>query len=140
VAALADPGGIVGLAVRVERAADVIVRERARLESAAVGMAWKSTAASSFARRAQDGSGLLRRDVDRLEELAAALRAHARHVEEHLQMLADLERRAEQLAAAGVKAASDVVGSVADAGEAAAGGAVHVAEAAGDWVSSHVPW
>jgi hypothetical protein len=101
----------VGLAARVDNAADVVVRERARLESAAAGMQWRSTAAASFARRAEDGSDLLRRDVDRLEELAAALRSHARHVEEHLALLADLEHRAEQLAARGAS-----------------------------WAKSHVPW
>jgi hypothetical protein len=136
----ADPGGIAGLAARAENAADVVVRERARLESAAVGMKWKSTAASSFARRAEGGSDLLRRDVDRLEELAAALRGHARHVEEHLQVLADLARRAEQLAAQGV----DLVGGAADAAANAAPeavkSAVHAAEQVEGWVASHTPW
>jgi hypothetical protein len=140
VAGLLDPGGIVGLAAQVEKAADKVVRERARLDSAAAGMEWKSTAASSFARRAEDGSDLLRRDVDRLEELAAALRAHARHVEEHLQVLANLERQAQRLAAAGVDAITGAAGVATDAVAAAAGGAVDVAEKAGDWIGDHTPW
>lgn len=105
-----------------------------------MGMQWKSTAASSFARRAEDGSDLLRRDVDRLEELAAALRAHARHVEDHLQMLADLERRAEQLAAQGIDAVTGAAGAATDAAAAAAGDAVEVAEKAGHWIGDHTPW
>ncbi len=129
-----------GLAVQVENAADVIVRERARLESAAVGMQWRSAAAASFARRAEDGSDLLRGDVDRLEELAAALRAHARHVEEHLQVLAALERRAEQLAAQAVDAVSGAAGDATDVVNAAVGGAVDVAEQAAGWVGDHTPW
>jgi ABC-type transporter Mla subunit MlaD len=130
----------VGLAVQVDNAADQVVRERARLESAATGMHWKSTAASSFARRVEDGSDLLRRDVDRLEELAAALRAHARHVEEHLQVLANLERRAQELAAQGVNVVTGVAGAATDVATAAAGGAVDVAENAADWVGDHLPW
>jgi hypothetical protein len=140
VAVLADPGGIVGLAVQVDNAADKVVRERARLDSAATGMQWKSTAAASFTRRAEDGSDLLRRDVDRLEELAAALRAHARHVEEHLQVLANLERRAQQLAAQGVNVVTGAAGAASDVASAAAGGAVDVAEDAADWVGDHLPW
>jgi hypothetical protein len=130
----------VRLAGQVDRATDVIVRERARLDSAAVGMRWKSTAASSFARRVEDGSDLLRVHVDRLEELAAALRAHARHVEEHMRVLADLERRAVQLAAQSVEVVSGAAGDAVDVAAAAASGAVDVAEKAAGWVGDHTPW
>jgi hypothetical protein len=140
VAALLDPGAIVGLAAQVERAAEQVGRERGRLDSAAVSMAWKSTAASSFSRRAEDGSDLLRRDVDRLEELAAALRAHARHVEDHLMMLANLERQAERLAAQGVDVITGVAGAATHVVADAAGGAVDVAEKAADWIGDHTPW
>jgi hypothetical protein len=140
VAVLLDPGAIVGLAAQVEKAADTVVRERARLDSAAVGMQWKSTAASSFARRAEDGSDLLRRDVDLLEELAAALRAHARHVEDHLILLANLEREAQRLAAQGVDVITGAAGAATHAVGEAAGGAVDVAEKAADWVGDHTPW
>lgn len=90
----ADPAGIVRLAAQVDSLADQLIAERARLESSAVGVEWKSTAASAFARRAEDSSHLLRRNADKLEELATALRGHARRVEEELEFLADLERRA----------------------------------------------
>lgn len=128
------------LAAQVERAADKVVHERSRLDSAGVGMQWKSTAAASFARRAADGSDLLRRDVDRLEELAAALRAHARRVEDHLLMLAALERQAERLAASSLDVITGAAGVATHAVADAAGGAVDVAEKAADWVGDHTPW
>ena len=137
---LLDPGAIMGLAAQVEKAADTVVRERARLDSAAAGMQWKSTAAASFARRAEDGSGLLRRDADRLEELAAALRAHARHVEDHLLILANLQRQAERLAAQSVDVITGAAGAATHVVAGAAGGAVDVAEKAADSVGDHTPW
>jgi hypothetical protein len=136
----ADPAGIVRLASQVDSLADQLLAERARLESAAVGVEWKSTAASTFARRAEDSSHLLRRDADKLEELADALRGHARRVEARLEFLADLERRARELAAQGVDAVEDAASGAAHAVDEVANGAADAAGKAKRWVGDHAPW
>jgi len=123
----------VALAERAESDADELLRERTRLGLSAGAMQWKSTAAASFTTRAQDGADMLARDAQRLTDLAAALRRHARHVQEHLQLLADLAGKAEQLAAAGITAVSDAGGSAVHA----VAGAADTAE---NWVEDHVPW
>lgn len=102
------------LAARAERAADEVLGERSRLGSAAGEMRWKSTAASSFEHRAQAGQDTLRAEAETLKELAALLRRHALQVEEHLQVLADVARRAEQLAEQGVHAVGDAAAATAD--------------------------
>jgi len=127
------------LAVLAEGAADDVTRERSRLGSAAGGMRWKSTAASSFARRARAGQDTLRSDAQSLTELAAVLRRHAGQVEEHLQVLADVARRAELLAEQGVEAVGDAVaaaGVVSD-GVSVTGRAM---ESAGRWLGERAPW
>lgn len=128
------------LAARAEGAADEVLGERSRLGSAAGAMRWKSTAASSFARRARAGEDTLRADAETLMELAAVLRGHARLVEEHLQVLADVARRAELLAEAGVEAVGDAVaaaGGVVSDGVSGTGRAV---ESAGRWLGGRTPW
>jgi hypothetical protein len=137
---VADLGAIVALAVRAEHDADELLRERARLGSGGGEMRWKSSAAASFTARAQDGADMLARDAQRLDDLAAALRRHARHVQEHLQLLADLARKAEELAASGIDAVNDAGGAAVNAVAGAATTTVHAAEAAGSWVEDHVPW
>jgi len=128
------------LAVRAEQAADEILRERSRLGSAAGGMRWKSTAASSFEHRAQAGQDTLRAEAETLTELAALLRRHALQVEEHLQVLADVARRAELLAEQGVDAVGDA--AVIAAGVVSDGLSATLApvESAGRWLGDRAPW
>lgn len=128
------------LAARAERAADDVLLERSRLGSAAGGMVWKSTAASSFAHRAQAGADTLRADAESLTELAAVLRWHGRQVEEHLRVLADMARAAEQLAEQGVEAVGDAAGAVAGAVSGGVSDAEHVVESAGRWLGERAPW
>ena len=128
------------LAERVERAADDVLAERTRLGSAAGGMRWKSTAASSFAHRAQAGQDTLRADAQTLTELAALLRWHGRQVEEHLQVLADMVRRAELLAEQGVEAVGDAGAAVAGAVSGGVSDAGHAVESAGRWLGERAPW
>jgi hypothetical protein len=137
---VADLGAIVALAVRAENDADQLLQERARLGSSAGQMRWKSTAAASFNSRAQDGADMLARDAQRLDDVAAALRRHVRQVEEHLQMLADLARTAEHLAATALDAVNDAGASAVKVVAAGATTTVHAAEAAEGWVGDHVPW
>jgi ABC-type transporter Mla subunit MlaD len=128
------------LAVRAERAADEVLGERSRLGSAAGAMRWKSTAASSFAHRARAGEDTLRADAETLTELAALLRQHAREVEEHLQVLADVARRAELLAEQGVEAVSDAAVAAAGVVSDGVSGTGRAVESAGRWLGDRAPW
>jgi predicted TIM-barrel enzyme len=128
------------LAVRAERAAGEILAERSRLGSAAGGMRWKSTAASSFAQRAQAGQDTLRADAEVLTELAALLRRHARQVEEHLQVLADVARRAELVAEQAVESVGDAAVAAADAVSDGVSGTGRAVESAGRWLGDRAPW
>jgi hypothetical protein len=126
---MGDPAGIARLAAQVEGLAETVRGERRRLEAAAVGVDWHSSAAATFARRSRDASHLLARDVARLEDLAQALRGHAAHVQRNLEVLAEVKRRAQAVAAAGV-----------DVAEGAADDAARVVGGASRWVGDHVPW
>jgi len=138
---LAVPGEALGrLAARAERAADEILGERSRLGSAAGEMRWKSTAASSFEHRAQAGQDTLRAEAETLTELAALLRRHAVQVEEHLQVLADLARRAEQLAEQGVHAVGDAAATTAGVVSDGVSATLAPVESAGRWLGERVRW
>jgi len=138
---LAVPGEALGrLAARAERAADEILGERSRLGSAAGEMRWKSTAASSFEHRAQAGQDTLRAEAETLTELAALLRRHAVQVEEHLQVLADLARRAEQLAEQGVHAVGDAATTTAGVVSDGVSATLAPVESAGRWLGERVRW
>ena len=128
------------LAALAERAADEVLGERSRLGSAAGGMRWESTAASSFAGRARAGEDMLRSDGERLTELATVLRWHARQVEEHRQVLADLARRAELLAEEGVEAVGDAAAAAAGAVSDGVSGAGRAVGSAGRWLGERAPW
>lgn len=128
------------LAARAERAADDVQRERSRLGSAAGEMRWKSTAASSFAHRAQAGQEKLRLDAELLTELAVVLRRHAHQVEEHLQVLADVAHRAELLAEQGVESVGDAATAAAGTVSDAVSGTGHAVESAGRWLGDRAPW
>jgi len=128
------------LAERAERAADEILGERSRLGSAAGEMRWKSTAASSFEHRAQAGQDTLRAEAETLTELAALLRRHAVQVEEHLQVLADLARRAEQLAEQGVHAVGDAATTTAGVVSDGVSATLAPVESAGRWLGERVRW
>jgi len=128
------------LAVRAERAADELLGERSRLGSAAGGMRWKSTAASSFAHRAQAGQDTLRADAETLTELAALLRRHARQVEEHLEVLAEVARRAELLAEQGAEAVADAAAATAEVVSDGVSATLRPVEAAGRWLGERAPW
>jgi hypothetical protein len=128
------------LAARAERAADEVMVERARLGSAASGMRWKSTAASSFAHRARAGEDTLRADAETLSELASLLRRHARLVEEHLLVLADVARRAELLAEQGVEAVGDAASAAAGVVSDGVSDAGRAVESAGRWLGDRAPW
>ena len=135
------PGEALGrLAARAERAADEILGERSRLGSAAGEMRWKSTAASSFEHRAQAGQDTLRAEAETLTELAALLRRHAVQVEEHLQVLADLARRAEQLAEQGVHAVGDAATTTAGVVSDGVSATLAPVESAGRWLGERVRW
>jgi hypothetical protein len=103
-------------------------------------MRWKSTAASSFEHRAQAGQDTLRAEAETLTELAALLRRHAGQVAEHLQVLAEVARRAELLAEQGVDAVGDA--AVATAGVVSDGVSAALApvESAGRWLGERAPW
>jgi len=138
---LAVPGEALGrLAARAERAAEEILGERSRLGSAAGEMRWKSTAASSFEHRAQAGQDTLRAEAETLTELAALLRRHAVQVEEHLQVLADLARRAEQLAEQGVHAVGDAATTTAGVVSDGVSATLAPVESAGRWLGERVRW
>jgi len=135
------PGEALGrLAARAERAAEEILGERSRLGSAAGEMRWKSTAASSFEHRAQAGQDTLRAEAETLTELAALLRRHAVQVEEHLQVLADLARRAEQLAEQGVHAVGDAATTTAGVVSDGVSATLAPVESAGRWLGERVRW
>jgi hypothetical protein len=128
------------LAVRAEGAADEVMGEWTRLGSAAGGMRWRSTAASSFAQRARAGQDTLRGDAEILTELAAVLRRHARQVEEHLQVLADVARRAELVAEQAVDAVGDAAVAAAGVVSDGVSGTGRAVESAGRWLGDRAPW
>jgi ABC-type transporter Mla subunit MlaD len=128
------------LVARAERAAEQVLGERSRLGSAAGGMRWKSTAASSFAQRARAGEEMLRADAETLTELAALLRRHASQVEEHLQVLADVARRAALLAEQGIEAVGDASAAAAGVVSDGVSGTGRAAESAGRWLGDQAPW
>ena len=128
------------LAARAERAAEEVLAERSRLGAAAGEMRWKSTAASSFEHRAQAGQDTLRAEAETLTELAALLRRHAVQVEEHLQVLADVARRAEQLAEQCVQAVGDAAATTAGALSDGVSATLAPVESAGRWLGERVRW
>jgi ABC-type transporter Mla subunit MlaD len=136
----AHPAAIGASAARVDVLAETVRHERQRLESAAVGVDWHSSAASTFIRRAEDTSRLLARDVTRLEDLAQALRGHAAQVERNLEILEAARRRAVAVAEAGADAVKDTAGGVAHAAGDVVGDAAKVADAGGKWIGDHTPW
>jgi predicted metal-dependent hydrolase len=79
---------------------------------------WESGAGSRFLKSAEHAARELIQDAREMDDLARILRRHAGHVRDHLEDLAELERRAK-----------NIVGTAADD-----------VEETGKWSGEHVPW
>ena len=136
----ADPAELERLALRAEVAATALSRHRQQIMSGGAATRWESAAASSFGEHAHGAAETVSTDGHRLLELAAALRRHAVLVQQRLEELAVLERRAEQLARQAADAVAQGVRNAEQGAERAAREALHSAEQVGGWVGGHVPW